>query len=109
GSVGLAHHPGGLADRETLDEPEHHALALLVTELLHRGHEVLGRQRAEYGFLRARLAVFALEGVCGGDLEAMSRGFHVVEDDVARNGDEPGADVASLVTDGADATQGTQE
>ena len=54
-------------------------------------------------------AFLCLRRVARADLEPIACGLHVVEDDVARDRDEPGPDIAPLVGDRGDPAQGPQE
>ena len=65
-----------------------------------------GRLRAA---LRAAVGLVGVEHVAGGDLEPVPAGLEVVGDQVAGDGDQPGAEVAALPGEAADALERAQE
>ena len=59
--------------------------------------------------LRAAVLAVGVEHVAGGDLEAVAAGLEVVGDQVAGDRDQPGAEVAALPGEAADALERPQE
>jgi hypothetical protein len=96
-----------------VQEPQHDAPLLLGVELLDRAQQGHVRDVVDDGRLRAALGptvlAFGFEDVAGGDLEAVPAGLEMVGHQVAGDRDQPGAQVAALPREAADALERAQE
>src|SRR5690606_5176275 len=108
GALVLAHDPGGLGDGQALEKPERDAFLLLAVESSYGFEEGGAGQGLESGMLGGSLDLVGVERLPGGDLEAEAAGLEVVGDQVAGDGHQPGAEVASLPGEGADTAQRPQ-
>lgn len=113
GAFVLAHGLGGLGDRKAPQEPQHDALLLPGVELLDCGEEGYIRYVIDYcGFWRAFWPVVCfvgVEDVASRDFEPVAAGLEVVGNQVAGDGDQPGAKVAALPGERSDPLERAQE